>query len=618
MPLRKEVDLEKTVAAASGVFRDVCSEEPPYHTAEELWEGLKQGDEGARLLFVFFLRLRKNERTRCSVEKAIAAEGKRWVGVLIEEARRLYLLMRHRAVPYQGKPKSVVAVEGSRAQRRILARSGLARYSAPSLKEKAAVRLQTTWDTIYQQWVVLWMDNWYNKQFTTNPDKNDKSLNATALAVLLLKDAPRYWHGHPSLEDLERRVPIVVRMLGNTEGTFAHILQDLGFASTRPVVRNVRAPLDIIRPVPAKRPHWRPLCLSKEKVSGNVSLLNLLQFTRDLAQHSRPVVPVLCDENIHYRICKMMYGDKTTGWNVRLFLRSHPMLYGFWHAYKFCVTQTFRSFWPIVTFFRKGLLRSGDTVPCFPKLITMEITVGALLLGMGPHIRRLNRKCCSLELARPANRRSRLRHAVCKAMQVLLTQYCPMLLYLGHLVRQCNWAGETANTGVFASEGLQIVMCLLDRLNMGDTLLKYERTVATALLCHTAWHTAMPGRAFAEEFCESLLSSLVTKKGQNRGAVTIEDVDDLYQLITIRKEGHRVNVCRIPNSFVNSVRQRLTAYLNAERVYVPWVRWCAQPTCAIQAHWPRRGVPNFPPSLLIPKGSNHYKQVLVSVLLVLT
>ena len=56
-----------------------------------------------------------------------------------------------------------------------------------------------------------------------------------------------------------------------------------------------------------------------------------------------------------------------------------------------------------------------------------------------------------------------------------------MLLYLGHLVTQSNWAGETANTGFFASEGLLIVMCLLDRLNMGDTPLKYERTVATAL-----------------------------------------------------------------------------------------------------------------------------------------
>ena len=159
MPLRKEVDLEKIVAGASGVFRDVCSEERPYHTAEELWEGLKQGDEGARLLFVFFLRVRKNERTCCSVEKGIAAEGKRWVGVLIEEAWRLYLLMRHRAVPYQRKPKSVVAIEGSRAQHCIFVRSGLARYSAPSVKEKAAVRLQTTWSKIHQQWVVVWMDN---------------------------------------------------------------------------------------------------------------------------------------------------------------------------------------------------------------------------------------------------------------------------------------------------------------------------------------------------------------------------------------------------------------------------------------------------------------------------
>ena len=419
---------------------------------------------------MFFLRLHKNERTRCSVEKAIVAEGKRWVAVLIEEAWGLYLLMRHRAVLHQGKPKAVIAIEGSRAQRRILARSGLARYSAPSVKERAAVCLQTTWNTIHQQWVVLWMDNWYNKQFSTNLDKNDKSLNATALAVLLPRDAPHYWHGHPSLEELERRVPVVARMLGNTEGTFARILCDLGFASTRPVVRNIRALLDIIRPVPAKTPHWRPLCLSKEKGSSNVSLLNLLQFTRDLAQHTRPVVPVLCDENIHYRICKMMYGEKTAGCNVRLFLRSHPILYCSWHAYKFCVQQTFRSFWPTVTFFRKGLLRSGHSVPCFPNLITMEITVGARLLGMGHHIRRLNRKCHSLGLAPPANRRNRLRYAVCKAMQVLLTQYCPMLLYLGHLVRQCNWAGDTANTGVFASERLQIVMCLLDRLNMGGTL----------------------------------------------------------------------------------------------------------------------------------------------------
>ena len=55
------------MAEASELSSDVCSEELPYNTAEELWEGLKQGDEGARFFFVFFLRLRKNEWTRRSV-----------------------------------------------------------------------------------------------------------------------------------------------------------------------------------------------------------------------------------------------------------------------------------------------------------------------------------------------------------------------------------------------------------------------------------------------------------------------------------------------------------------------------------------------------------------------
>ena len=76
MPLRKEVDLEKTVAAASGVFRDVCSEEPPYHTAEELLEGLKQGDEGARLLFVFFCVCAKMNGRVAALKRRLRQKGK--------------------------------------------------------------------------------------------------------------------------------------------------------------------------------------------------------------------------------------------------------------------------------------------------------------------------------------------------------------------------------------------------------------------------------------------------------------------------------------------------------------------------------------------------------------
>ena len=123
-----------------------------------------------------------------------------------------------------------------------------------------------------------------------------------------------------------------------------------------------------------------------------------------------------------------------------------------------------------------------------------------------------------------------------------------------------------------------------DRLNMGGTLLKYERIVATALFCHTSWHSAMPGQAFAEEFCENLLSNLETKKGQNKGDMSIEDVDDLRQLMSIGKGGQKLNVCKIPNSLVTSVLRRLTAHLNAERVYIPWVNWCPVPTTTVQTH----------------------------------
>ena len=77
MALRKVSDLEKTLPAACAIFRDVCSGEPPYHTAEEVSEGLKQRKEGTQLLFISFVRLCKNERTRCSVQKSIASEGKR-------------------------------------------------------------------------------------------------------------------------------------------------------------------------------------------------------------------------------------------------------------------------------------------------------------------------------------------------------------------------------------------------------------------------------------------------------------------------------------------------------------------------------------------------------------
>ena len=96
-------------------------------------------------------------------------------------------------------------------------------------------------------------------------------------------------------------------------------------------------------------PVWRLFALSKEKVTGGVGLLNLLHFAKDTAKQTNRVLPLLVDENIHYRILKLLYGAKNQRWNMRAYLRYVPVVYGVWRAYKFVVTHTFRVFWPILT-----------------------------------------------------------------------------------------------------------------------------------------------------------------------------------------------------------------------------------------------------------------------------
>ena len=73
-----------------------------------------------------------------------------------------------------------------------------------------------------------------------------------------------------------------------------------------------------------------------------------------LAQQTNRVFPLLVDENVHYRIPKLLYGAKNQGLNIGANLQYVPVVYGVWHAYRFVVTHTFWVFWPILTYLRKG------------------------------------------------------------------------------------------------------------------------------------------------------------------------------------------------------------------------------------------------------------------------
>ena len=190
-----------------------------------------------------------------------------------------------------------------------------------------------------------------------------------------------------ALQQRERRISQTLHAMGYADGC----VRDAG---------NVRAPLDVRRDTKAlQAPVWRPFALSKEKVTGGVGPLNLLQFAKDTAQQTNRVSPLLVDENIHYRILKLLYSAKNQRWNMRAYLRHVPIVCRVWHAYKFVVTQRFRVFWPILTYPRKGLLRPGSTVLSYPNLMVMEKTIAALMLA-------------TLRIPRPYRRKAQVATAI--------------------------------------------------------------------------------------------------------------------------------------------------------------------------------------------------------------
>ena len=260
------------------------------------------------------------------------------------------------------------------------------------------------------------------------------------MAVLQLKQRPMYWAGHPAIEDLAARITTVARALQQRERRIPQTLRDMGYADgCVPDTGNVRAPLDVERDArTVQAPVWRPFARSNGKLTGGVGLLNLLHFAKDVAQQTNRVLPLLVDENLHYRILKLLYGAKNQRWNMRAYLRYVPVVYGVWHAYKFVVTHTFSVFWPILTYLRKSLLRPGSTALSYPKLIVVEKAIAALMLATPRILRPYRRKAQAATAISGRDTARANRAAVANAVLHSLSEWCSLLLYLGHVVRECN------------------------------------------------------------------------------------------------------------------------------------------------------------------------------------
>ena len=132
-----------------------------------------------------------------------------------------------------------------------------------------------------------------------------------------------------------------------------------------------------------------------------------------------------------------------------------PVVYDVCHAYRFVVTHTFRVFRPFLTYLREGLLRPGSTMLSYPKLIVMKKTIAALMLATPRILRPYRRKAQAATAISGRDTAHANRAAVANAVLHLLSEWCPLLLYLGHVVGECNWSGENKATGSRAQEVLQ-------------------------------------------------------------------------------------------------------------------------------------------------------------------
>ena len=98
-------------------------------------------------------------------------------------------------------------------------------------------------------------------------------------------------------------------------------------------------------------------------------------------------------------------------------------------------------FWPILTYLRKGLLRPVSTILSYPNLIGMEKPIAALMRATPRILRPYRRKAQAATAISGPDTAHAKGSAVANAVLHLLSERCPLLMYLGHLVRECNWAG---------------------------------------------------------------------------------------------------------------------------------------------------------------------------------
>jgi hypothetical protein len=206
----------------------------------------------------------------------------------------------------------------------LLGDTGAVAKKVPHLATQADEAAASLWSSCDDQQIVVWLDNWYRKRFTTDPRNNDMSLNVSVVAVLHIPEIPMF-PGYKSLRDLVTGIPVVLHQLLKVAARINIGVQsvveedlDVGF---------IRVPLDVQRKG-MRSLQWTPYFLTEESVSSQKDLVSIILSLDAIQKHTKRALPLLVDMDIHYRLMKLIYGTSTAEFDVGKKMALVPCMYG--------------------------------------------------------------------------------------------------------------------------------------------------------------------------------------------------------------------------------------------------------------------------------------------------
>ena len=316
--------------------------------------------------------------------------------------------------------------------------------------------------------------------------------------------------------------------------------------------------------------------LSDLVVGETKDLVRILSDLQVVQQHTVYHLPLLCDENIHYRVLKLAYSETYKKYDIRKFLSRTPLVYGTWHPYKYLITVLYRSYFPILTYLLYGKLAPGKELPSFPKLIFIE-RLFASLLHVGTRARALIQAVLHDYQRRLPSLGAADRHAlkILQAVDVLLFQYIPAVFIIGSMVRDCHWGGPNATSDSARAVIDQSLLVLIHLVWGREQAVEYVRTALLASLLWSQWYDRLPSIVHSEEPCETLLGRLVNQFSIHKNKTSLDDSIDLFMLIK-PPTGEPMNIKNgnIPRGLPQCLHRHLKRLVRNPHgvAYLPWQR----------------------------------------------